>query len=327
MTTPIHSTPSEPTVAALGGGSLAARMRRLLLATRPAFAPASLAPVLVGSAWGLRAAGRFDWEPAVLALLATLCVHLGANVLNDVADDLSGADRDNEERIFPYTGGSRFIQNGVLTAREMTVLGAGLLGIAALLGAVLATLRGPGVIVFGLIGVALAVSYSLPRIQLVARGLGETAIAIAFGVLPVTGAAWLQSGRVDARSLLVSVPVGLWVAAILLMNEVPDRQADARAGKGTLVVRWGIPATRALYLALHGAACLAFVLAAALRWIPWWSGLPALALLPAAWRAARAIREPTDRNALTHSIQTTLTLQMAGSTLLLAAVLCATFVR
>lgn len=327
MTTPLHSTPGEPTAAALSGGSFPARMRRLLLATRPAFAPASLAPVLVGSAWGLRSAGKFDWEPAVLALLATLCVHLGANVLNDVADDMSGADRGNEGRIFPYTGGSRFIQNGVLSAREMSVWGATLLGIASILGVMLAALRGPGVVVFGLIGVALAVTYSLPRVQLAARGLGETAIAIAFGVLPVTGAAWLQSGRVDGRSLLISVPVGLWVAAILLMNEVPDRQADARAGKATLVVRWGIAATRRLYLALQGAACLAVVAAAVLRMIPWWSGLLPLLLVPAAWRAATAIREPTDRTALTRAIQTTLGLQMAGSTLLLAAVLCAAFLR
>ncbi len=327
MTRHIQTTPSEPTVATLSGGSLTARMRRLLLATRPAFAPASLAPVLVGSAWGMREAGRFYWEPAVLALVATLCVHLGANVLNDVADDMSGADRDNEERIFPYTGGSRFIQNGVLSAQEMTAWGATLIGIGAVLGLVLARLRGPGVIVFGLVGIALALAYSLPRAQLSARSLGETAIAIAFGVLPVSGAAWLQSGRVDARSLLISVPVGLWVAAILLMNEVPDRQADERAGKITLVVRWGVTATRRLYLGLQAAACAGFMLAAALRLIPLWSGLLPLVLLPAAWRAARAIRESADRDELTRGIQTTLGIHMAGSAALLASVLFAAFLH
>lgn len=327
MTTHTQSTPSEPTAATLSGGSLMARLRRLLLATRPAFAPASLAPVLVGSAWGLREAGRLSWAPAVLALLATLCVHLGANVLNDVADDMSGADRGNEERIFPYTGGSRFIQNGVLSGREMTAWGATLIGIAAVFGVMLADLRGPGVIVFGLIGIALALAYSLPRAQLAARSLGETAIAVAFGVLPVSGAAWLQSGRVDGASLLISVPVGLWVAAILLMNEVPDRQADAHAGKVTLVVRWGIPATRRLYLALQALACGAFMLAAALRLIPLWSGLLPLVLLPAAWRAARVIREPSDRAELTRGIQTTLGIHMAGSALLLASVLSAAFLH
>lgn len=322
MTDPMTTRPPEPSIATLPGSSLPARLRRLFLATRPAFAPASLAPVIVGSAWGATVAGRFLWVPALLAVLATLLVHLGGNVLNDVADDRSGADRNNEQRIFPYTGGSRFIQNGLLSAPAMTVWGVTLLAAAVLLGIVLADLRGTGVIVFGLIGVALALAYSLPRAQLVARGLGEMAIAVAFGILPVTGAAWLQSGRLDAQSLLMSIPVGLWGAAILLMNEVPDRAADARAGKRTLVVRWGVAATRRLYLALQGGACAAFALAAVLRWIPLWSGLFALALVPAAWRAARTIGERATRAELTAGIQMTLAIHLAGSALLLASVLC-----
>ena len=321
MTTPIRTTPSEPTAAALGGGSLAARARRLVLATRPAFAPASLASVLIGSAWGYRVTGRFSWGLAVLALLATLCVHLAANVLNDVSDDLSGADRGNEGRIFPYTGGSRFIQNGVMSRHEMTLWGVTLLAVAAVLGLALLKLRGPGVLAFGLVGVALGLAYSLPRIELAARGLGEATIAIAFGVVPVVGAAWLQSGRLGAASILISVPVGLWVAAILLMNEVPDRDADARAGKATLVVRLGVQATRRVYLALQGGAWAALILAAILGLIPAWAGFACLLLLPAAWRAAGAISAPPEPAALRRGIRATLRLHMAGSALLLVSVL------
>ena len=327
MTTHNPATPAEPTVERLAGTAATARIRRLLLATRPAFAPASIAPVLIGSAWGYRTAGRFSWTPATLALLATVCVHLAANVLNDVADDLSGTDRTNAQRIFPYTGGSRFIQNGVLSARDMTIWGAMLLGLAALLGLALSELRGPGVLVFGLIGVALGLSYSLPRIQLAARGLGEASIAVAFGVLPVTGAAWLQSGHLDAWSVLVSVPVGLWTAAILLMNEVPDRAADGRAGKATLAVRLGANATRRLYIGLHLAACAAVILAGALRMIPWWAGAAIVIVLPDVAGAARSIREPYDRASLTRGIQTTLRVHATGSELLLAGVLLAAFLR
>ena len=322
-----HSSPAEPSAALLGGDSLGARARRLLLATRPAFAPASVASVLIGSAWGYRLVGRFSLGPAVLALFATLCVHLAANVLNDVSDDLSGADRANDKRIFPYTGGSRFIQNGVMSAHEMTVWGVILLGVAAALGLALLKLSGPGVLVFGLIGVALSLAYSLPRIRLAARGLGEATIAVAFGVLPVTGAAWLQSGRLDTGSLLISVPVGLWVAAILLMNEVPDREADARAGKATLAVRLGLKGTRRLYLGLHGAACAGMILAAALDVIPWWAGLAALLLLPAALHAARAIAEPPERASLLRGIRATLRVHTLGSALLLAGVLIEAFLH
>ncbi|HEY6923244.1 MAG TPA: prenyltransferase, partial [Steroidobacteraceae bacterium] len=225
MSTQESIRPPEPSLQTLGGDSAGARLRRLFLASRPAFFPASVAPVLVGSAWGYHVGREFDWIVFLLGLLATMCVHFAANVLNDVGDDACGTDRINDDRIFPYTGGSRFIQNGVLTAREMTLWGITLLVIAALLGVALIGLRGPGVLVFGVIGVGLGVLYSLPQVQLSARGTGEAAIAAAFGVLPVCGAAWLQSGRVDWASLLIAIPVSMWVASILLMNEVPDRAA------------------------------------------------------------------------------------------------------
>lgn len=313
--------PMEPTAAAFAANSTRTRLKRLFLATRPAFFPASVAPVIVGSAWGYRVAGEFDWIVFALALLATLCVHLASNVLNDVGDDASGTDRINDERIFPYTGGSRFIQNNVMSAREMTIWGITLLIVGALLGLALIQLRGPVVLIFGAIGVALGVLYSLPRVQLSAHGVGEAAIAVAFGVLPVTGAAWLQSGRVDWQSVLISVPVSMWVAAILLMNEVPDRNADARAGKRTLVVRLSTDGTRRLYLALHITACVAFVSAGMLKLVPWWMGVASLALLAGARLAARNIREPIDREQLKHSIEITLRLQAGGCALLLAAAL------
>ncbi|HVW70625.1 MAG TPA: 1,4-dihydroxy-2-naphthoate octaprenyltransferase [Steroidobacteraceae bacterium] len=313
--------PAEPNPQAFGGVSVGARLKRLFSATRPAFFPASVAPVIVGSAWGYHEARQFDWLAFLLGLAATVCVHFASNVLNDVSDDASGTDRINEDRIYPYTGGSRFIQNGVLSSREMTVWGITLLVAAALLGLALIEIRGPYVLVFGVIGVALGVLYSLPAVQLSARGVGEAAIAGAFGVLPVCGAAWLQSGRVDWASLLISVPVSMWVAAILLMNEVPDRDADAKAGKRTLVVRLGTDATRRLYFSLHLTACIAFMLAAVLALVPWWMGMLSAALLGGAWSAARGIREPFDRPRLTRSIEMTLRLHTVGSLLLLVAVL------
>ncbi|HTV49658.1 MAG TPA: 1,4-dihydroxy-2-naphthoate octaprenyltransferase, partial [Steroidobacteraceae bacterium] len=303
----------------------ASRLRRRLLATRPAFFPASVAPVIIGSAWGYRTAGHFDWTVFILALLATLLVHLACNVLNDVGDELTGADRQNEDRIFPYTGGSRFIQNGIMSTAEMTTWGLTLLGLAALPGIALLELRGPMILAFGAVGVLLGVLYSLPRIQLSAHGLGEAAIAIAFGVLPVNGAAWLQSGRIDGASLLISLPVGMWVAAILLMNEVPDRLADARAGKRTLAVRLGMQGTRALYLTLHALACAALLSAGALALVPWWMALLGLTLLPGAWAAAGAVREGTDRARLERGIEATLRLHTAGSILVVLCVMVAAF--
>ncbi len=310
--------PMEPCCEELGGDSAGQRARRMFLAIRPKFLTASILPVIVGTAWGAAVAGEISWGIALLAVLATALVHAASNVINDVSDDTAGGDRVNVERIYPYTGGSRFIQNEIMTAQEMKRLGYGLLAAAGVLGIVLAMIKGPLVLGFGLAGVAIALLYSLPSVQLAGRGVGELCILVAFGLLPVCGAAWLQSGIVDGPSVLVAIPVGLWVTLILLINEVPDRRSDEASGKRTLVVRLGIDGTRKLYLALHVAAFTCVLALALTGLMPWWTALGAALILAGGIRASQGIGDPgIGREALTRSIETTLGLQAAGSVLMI----------
>lgn len=327
MNTRSAVSPPEPSAALLRGDSFGTRARRLWLATRPAFLTASVLPVLVGTAWGYLIAGELHALSFALALLATVLVHAASNVLNDVGDDIGGTDNANEERIFPYTGGSRFIQNGVMSATEMKSWGVTLLLLALVPGAGLLWLHGPQVLIFGAVGIALGVLYSVPKVQLSAHGLGETAVALAFGVLPVVGAAWLQSGVISTGSFAISIPVALWVAAILLINEVPDIRADAAAGKRTLVVRLGVAATRRIYAGIQLAAIATFLLCGAFGFIHWWIALPSLLLLPQAIGAARSICDVSeDRARLTRAIETTLKLHLSGCFLLVIAALVTRFV-
>ena len=201
------------------------------------FFTASVAPVVIGTAVGAKRAGILDGTALALALTSVICVHASVNVFNDVFDAMSGADQANAARIHPFTGGSRFIQNGVMNGGEMATFAFVLLGVGSLLGAVLFALKSAAVLLFGAIGIALGILYSLPPVQLAGRGLGELAVAIGFGALPVMGGAWLQSGALSLQALLLSLPLGCWIAAVLIANEVPDAAADAAAGKRTLVVR------------------------------------------------------------------------------------------
>jgi len=301
-------------------------MKRLFAATRPKFYPASILPVLAGSAWGFAAAGRFDAMLFALAFVATLLVHAGANVLNDVGDDAGGTDRCNDDRIYPYTGGSQFIQAGIMSRQGMTWLGAGLLLVAALLGLALIAMRGPVVLAFGITGVLLAVLYSIGPVRLSGLGVGEAAVGVGFGVVPVTGAAWLQSGTIDMNLLLFSFPISLWVTAILLANEIPDVQADAATGKRTLPVRIGLPMAAALYLTIHTAAAAIVVLLAWRGALPLWAAtVPLLALLPAA-KAAAAIRAGVaERARMTKAIEATLGIHTVGSIWLCAVALFVAF--
>ncbi|MDH3532490.1 MAG: 1,4-dihydroxy-2-naphthoate octaprenyltransferase [Gammaproteobacteria bacterium] len=326
MATDIVET-AGPDTEKFAGASLPRTAKRLFHATRPKFFPASVLPVLAGSAWGLQIAGQFDFVVFALALLATVCVHAGANVLNDVGDDAGGTDRQNEDRIYPYTGGSRFIQVGIMSARGMARLGISLLTIAALAGLLLLTLKGEMILWFGLAGLLLAVLYSLGPVRLSSIGLGEIAVAAAFGVIPVTGAAWLQSGIIDANVILFALPISAWVTAILLINEVPDIDADGSTGKKTLPVRVGLGGTAVLYVAIH-----AFAVAAVI-WLVMRGGLPGVAaivpvlLLLMGIKAAAAIRAGVNNNraGMTGAIEATLGIHTLGSLWLAGCALFAAF--
>ena len=313
---------ADPTPRAFAGNSPCQTAKRLFGAMRPKFFPASVLPVLAGTTWGLAFSGRFDWLVFALALFATVCVHGASNVLNDVGDDSGGTDPLNEDRIYPYTGGSRFIQQGIMSPAEMARWGTSLLAMAAIAGIVLIYLKGAMVLYFGLAGVLLAVLYSLGPIRLASIGIGETAVAIGFGVVPVAGAAWLQGASLGASLLIYSLPVSLWVTAILLINEVPDIAADGATGKRTLPVRLGLGGTSVVYLLLHLGA------AAATVWLAIAGAMPLLApavpvlLLAIALRSTLAIRKGIeDRDGMTKAIEGTLAIHTIGSIWLVGCML------
>ncbi len=310
----------SPALAAPGLGTAA---KRLWLATRPAFFTASVLPVLVGTAWAAAALGHINVVLAGLALAATVLAHAATNVYNDVGDDLIGADTGNTDRIYPYTGGSRFIQSGLLTRADMSRLAFCLAIAAVALGVVLTVLRGPGVVVLGLLGLGLGLLYSMPGPQLSARGVGELAVAIGFGPLPLLGAVWLQRAPLHSGIVLISVAVGCWVAAILLINEVPDCDADARAGKRTLVVRYGAGTARSIYLALTALALIAGAGAIALHALPWWYGVCAVVLAALGGTAARGIG--AERVRLKKSIELTLAIHALGGVSVCVAILADRF--
>lgn len=253
---------------------------RYWLATRPGFLAASLIPVLIGVAAVAHRGGRVSFLLLLLTLLAAALVHAAVNVLNDYYDHENGTDERNTQRIFPFTGGSRFIQNGVLDAGETFQFGSLLLAAAILLGVGLAWASGMGLLWIGVAGVLVGWGYSAPPLRLNSRGLGEPAVALGFGILTPLGAWFVQTGEMSAYPVLVSLPVALLVMNILFINQFPDHQADAASGKHHWVVRMGLGNAPKIYLGavmLAALILLALVVAAAL---PVWSllSLPPLVL-------------------------------------------------
>jgi 1,4-dihydroxy-2-naphthoate octaprenyltransferase len=311
-----------PSAAALAGPGAFAAFRRGFLATRPKFYTASVLPVLVGTAWAAAAHHAFDGLLFALAIVATVIAHGATNVYNDVTDDANGTDPANTLRIYPYTGGSRFIQNGVLSREAMFRLALALGVVALAIGLVLTYIRGTGVMVLGLLGLAIGWLYSKPGIQLAGKGIGELAVAVGLGALPALGATWLQSGVVDTGAVLLSTMISVWVALILLVNEVPDSAADAPVGKRTLAVRFGPAGVRAIYVALTALSTAAGAALVARGDLPLWAAVPVAVLGIGGVLASRGITlEPARREQLKRSIEMTLAIHALGSLALVGAIL------
>jgi 1,4-dihydroxy-2-naphthoate octaprenyltransferase len=271
----------EPSLERLGNPVL-----RLFLATRPAFLSITLVGCLLGQATAL--AGDYRFQPVLLLLILLLAAlaHAGVNVFNDYYDHLNGSDAANQDRLYPYTGGSRFIQNQLLTP-DQTLAFAILLFVAVIAGGLLLIgLSGAGLFWIGLAGLFIGWAYSAPPFRLNSRGLGEVCVAVGF-LLVVVGADYVQRGEFAALPWLAGLPYALLTTSILYINQFPDRRADARAGKRHWVVRlrpawaaWGY----ALIAALALAWLVAMVLAGALTaWV-------LLAALPF-WFSVRAARQ------------------------------------
>jgi 1,4-dihydroxy-2-naphthoate octaprenyltransferase len=219
----------------------------LFLASRPKFLVASAAPVLVGSALGFATAGTFSLYLFILALLAIMALHSGANMTNDYFDHTSRNDWVNQNPT-PFSGGSRFIQQGILSQKIILLLALLALTAGAAIGILIVLLtRSVFILILGLIGLLGGFFYTAPPIRLGYRSVGEPVIAMLFGLLPVYGSYYLQTQTIDIIPLLPAVIVGILIFLVILINEFPDVAADAVVNKRTLVVRFGISASVWIY--------------------------------------------------------------------------------
>ena len=295
--------PAEPTLAALHNPVL-----RYFAATRPAFLSVTFVGCLLGLASAAYGGAHVGSVAATITLFFALVAHAGANVINDYYDAQNGTDAVNTERLFPFTGGSRFIQNGVLSVGETGVFGYTLLACVVPAGLWLTAVSAHGLVAIGLAGLIIGWAYSAPPLQLVSRGLGEFAITAAW-LLVVVGSDYVQRSAFDFGPVAAGLGFALLVANILYINQFPDFQADAAAGKRTAVVRLGLAASRWGYALIAALAYGWVLLMVVLGHLP----PPALvSLLPAA-ASLVALRDLWKHAAAPQSLAAAIKLTILGT--------------
>jgi 1,4-dihydroxy-2-naphthoate octaprenyltransferase len=227
-------------------------------------------------------AGSFPTGLFLMTLLGVMMLHLASNVFNDYFDWKRGTDQVNTTYFLKYSGGSRAIELGLIDLAGTWRLAWGLLAVAVATGLFLTWQVGTGVLLLGLTGAALGYFYTAPPVRLVARhGLGELAIGLAFGPLITLGTSYVVLGGFDLgwSGFLMGIPVGLLTANILVINQIPDVEADASTQKNHLVVTLGVRRTPYVYGGILAVALLVHLWIAATipqaTWL-WW--LPAALL-------------------------------------------------
>lgn len=260
---------------------LAGRSRPVLFALAARFRTLSLSQVpVLAAAWLAAGEGRFRADVTLAAMLGAGAIQLGTNLWNDAADAASGVDR--PDRLGP----PRMVALGLLDGREVKRAALASFALAAGAGLFLAAIGGWPVVVIGLVSLMLGYAYSMGPRPLSGLPFGELLVIGFFGLVAVSAAAWLQGvAPLAPQTLLLGLTIGLPAAAVLMLNNHRDRVQDARAGRRTLAILLGDPASRAAcVLALAATVGLARMIAPG----PWIAGPAALAL----WLSADILRLP-----------------------------------
>lgn len=254
--------------------------RAWLLASRPATLPAAAVPVIIGAGAALSEGAIFRPLVFAVTLASALLIQIGTNFANDYFDFHNGADHDG--RLGPL----RVTQSGLIrhdaVRRGIFVA----FGVATLLGCYLAWVGGWPIVLIGVLSIICGLAYTGGPWPFGYHGLGDVFVFVFFGLIAVTGTAYLQTGLWSPIALAASIPAGLLVTNILVVNNLRDLPNDRAADKNTLAVRLGERGTRIQYALFTALAYLVPTIMAfngqpSRRWLllPWITAPLALVLV------------------------------------------------
>ena len=203
-----------------------------ILASRPPTLAAALVPVAVGAAVASSLDG-LRWLPTLGALWGAIWLQIGTNFANDVFDFEKGAD--TGERLGP----TRAVQAGLLSSSAMRRGMVVAFALATVSGIYLTIVAGWPILAIGALSIASGIAYTGGPYPLGYNGLGDVFVMVFFGFVAVCGTVWVNMLIVPTIAWWAAVPPGALATAILVVNNVRDRETDIDAGKKTLAVRLG----------------------------------------------------------------------------------------
>lgn len=215
-------------------------MNPWILAIRPRTLPASISPIILGSALAF-AQQQFSWVVFCVATFCALCLQVAVNLANDYFDAKSGVDTD--ERLGP----TRVTQSGLISEKKVFAALIIFTLLAFFSGVYLSFLSGWEIFALGMLSIAGVYAYSGGPWPLASHGLGEVTVLVFFGWVAVGGCYYIHTGEITVIVMSYATIAGLLSALIMLVNNLRDIETDQKAGKRTLAVRLNDKNTRILF--------------------------------------------------------------------------------
>ncbi len=270
---------------------------------RPKTLPAAVVPVAVGTA--AVADDTFILWRALAAMVVALALQVATNYANDYSDGIRGTD---DDRVGPL----RLVGSGAASPGAVKRAVIASFAVAGLVGLVLSLAVTPWLLVVGLCSILAGWFYTGGSNPYGYLGLGEVFVFVFFGLVATVGSAFVQVERIDGLAALLSVSVGIFATALLVINNLRDRVGDEAAGKRTLAVRIGDRATRSLYTVMMVGAFVVLAAAVVVHDRPW--GLLGLIGVPPMLMAVRTVQRGAEGRSLIAVLEAT------GRTQLLAGI-------
>lgn len=251
------------------------RIRRFVrvwwMATRPFSFTASVVPVTLGAVLAAYD-GAFDLWLFALTLIGSVLIHAGTNLANDYYDWKKGADTPES------LGPNRALQEGMLTPQQVFIGALICFGVGSLIGLYLVATRGVFILLLGILSVLAGWFYTAGPKAFAYIGLGEIVVFIFMGPVMVIGSYYVQAQAAPLHVVLLSLPIGFLVAAILHANNMRDLEGDLARNKRTLANILGRQASKWEYLALVGGSFIVLIALVVIGYAPLLALLPLLVL-------------------------------------------------
>lgn len=257
-----------------------------IAASRPRTLPAAVAPVLAASALAWRD-GDFTAPAALAALGFALLVQIGTNFANDYYDFMKGAD--TAERVGPR----RAVAAGWVAPTVMKRAMIAVFAAAFLVGLTLLGYGGWPLLAVGAASILCGVAYTGGPYPLGYNGLGDVFVFIFFGLVAVGATYFVQAGAITGEAWIIGAGIGALAANILVVNNYRDAETDAKAGKRTLVVRFGRGFARVQFALSHCVAVTALITVGAGEWYPAVTVAAAAVCVMAGWIQTRRLVRAT----------------------------------